>query len=41
MAENQNYREESGNRHLVLGVLVFVGVALLPVLIAVIQLIAG
>lgn len=38
MADNQNYREESGNRHLLLGVGVFVAVALLPVLIAVIQL---
>lgn len=41
MAENQNYREESGNRHLLLGLSVFVGVALLPIILAVIQLVIG
>ncbi|RAK01844.1 hypothetical protein B0I24_101483 [Aliidiomarina maris] len=37
MADNQNFREESTNWHLLLGALAFVGIALLPVVLAVIQ----
>ncbi|WP_275065554.1 hypothetical protein [Aliidiomarina soli] len=37
MADNENYREESTNWHLLLGAGAFVLVALLPVVIAVIQ----
>lgn len=38
MADNENYREESTNWHLLLGAGIFLLVALLPALIAVIQL---
>lgn len=41
MADNQNYREESNHLHLLLGAALFVGVALLPVLLRIVQLVNG
>lgn len=41
MADNENYREESTNWHLLLGVGAFVLLALLPVVIYVIRLISA
>ena len=41
MADNENFREESSNWHLILGALTFVGIALAPVVIAVVQLIVS
>jgi len=41
MADNENYRETTTHWFLLLGALVFVGVALLPVVLRLIQLIAG
>lgn len=38
MADNENMQEKSTNLHVVLGALVFVGVALLPAVLAVIQM---
>lgn len=41
MADNENFSETSSNWFLLLGTLAFVGVALLPAVIKVIQLIVG
>lgn len=41
MADNENFREESSNWHLILGALLFVGVAMLPIVIAVVKLITS
>lgn len=41
MADNENFRESSTNWHLILGALTFVGIALAPVIIAVVQLIVS
>lgn len=40
MADNENFREESSNWHLLAGILLLVGLGLLPVVLAVIKLIA-
>jgi hypothetical protein len=41
MADNENYRETSNHLHLLLAAGVFVGVALLPVVLRIVQLING
>ena len=38
MADNENMQEKSTNLHLVIGTLAFVGIALLPAVLAVIQM---
>lgn len=41
MADNENYKEQSNHLHLLLGVGLFVGVALLPVILHIVKLITS